>query len=102
MAWMRFTLVKPVPGASEEVVQLLNQLEDATAVLPGFLMGGVFSDVEASDRLGRFALWTSREDADKASVTDRVMHLRSELHQRIMPGHEESLFEITGISHKVP
>ena len=36
MAWMRFTLVTPVPGGHDDVVNLLNQLEDATADLPGF------------------------------------------------------------------
>ena len=102
MPWMRFTLVTPVPGSAAEVLDLLNQLEDATADLPGFLMGGVFTDSEVSDRLGRFAVWGSREDADKASTTSRIMHLRSELHQRIMAGHDESLFEVSGSSHKLP
>ena len=82
--------------------RLLNELESATSALPGFLMGGVFSDSEASDRLGRFALWSSREDADRASAVDRIMALRSELHRRIQAGHVESLFEVSGVSHRLP
>ena len=102
MSWMRLTVVTPVPGETDEVLRLLNELESATSALSGFLMGGVFSDSEASDRLGRFALWSSREDADRASAVDRIMALRSELHRRIQAGHVESLFEVSGVSHRLP
>ena len=102
MSWMRLTVVTPVRGDASEVSRLLNELEGATAGLPGFLMGGVFTDSEASDRVGRFALWSTRDDADKASSGDRVMALRSELHRRIEAGHLESLFEVSGTSHGLP
>src|SRR5688572_3879311 len=102
MAWMRFTLVTPAEGAHDEVLDLLNDLEGATAGLPGFLQGGVFVDSEASNRVGRFALWATREDADKASVTDRVMSIRSRLHLIIEPGHLESLFEMRGANNNMP
>ena len=102
MPWMRLTVVTPVGGERERVLRLLNQLEEATAVLPGFLMGGVFTDSEVTDRAGRFALWGNREDADKASATDRVMALRSELHGCIEAGHLESLFEVSGTRHNLP
>jgi hypothetical protein len=102
MSWMRLTVVTPVQGEADPVLRLLNELEEATAGLPGFIMGGVFTDSEASERVGRFALWGSREDADKASSVDRVMALRSELHRRIEAGHLESLFEISGSSHSLP
>jgi len=102
MPWMRLTVVTPVPGATDEVQRLLNELEDATAELPGFVMGGVFTDIEGSGQLGRFALWASREDADKASSTARVMSLRSDIHRQIEAGHLESLCEVSGSSHNLP
>ncbi len=101
MAWVRLTVVTPRQGAAEDVRRLLNELEEATAELPGFLMGGVFADAEG-DRLGRFALWASKEDADKASATDRVMVLRADIHLRIEEGHLESLFQVSGASHGLP
>lgn len=82
--------------------RLLNELEDATTELPGFVMGGVFTDKEGSGGLGRFALWASREDADKASSTGQVMALRSEIHRRIGAGHLESLCEASGRTHGLP
>ena len=102
MPWLRLTVVTPVAGESAEVQRLLNDIEAATAGLPGFVMGGVFTDSEVSDRMGRFALWATREDADKASSVDRVMSLRSELHLLIQAGHLESLFDVSGSSHGMP
>ena len=99
MACMRLTLATPIPGAREEVLSILNDLENTVSQGKGFIMGGVFT---ADGEVGRFSLWETREDADSASSSEHVIALRSHLHNLVEAGHIEQLSEISGANHNIP
>ena len=99
MAWMRLTLTTPIPGAREEVLSILNNLENAVYQGKGFIMGGVFT---SDGEVGRFSLWETQEEADSASSSEHVIALRSHLHNLIEAGHVEQLSEISGANHNIP
>ena len=102
MTWLRLTLVTPLPGQVAEVRRQLDDLENALAKEQGYLLGGVFTSVEASQETGRFSLWRSEEEADRAATLPQVLAIRSQIHALIHPGHIERLDEVTGANHNLP
>ena len=77
MACLRLTLLRPRAGASEEVQRLLESLDEALAGSEGLVLSFV-TQVE-TDRLGRVALWHSKEDANKEATREQILSLRSRL-----------------------
>ena len=102
MAWLRLTLLTPLPGQAEEARRNLDDLENTLAKEEGYLMGGVFFSADAGPDLGRFSLWRTREEADRAATLPHVLALRSQIHTLIQPGHVEQLHEVSGAHHNIP
>lgn len=95
MAWLRLSLVNPFPASRQEVLRLLNDLENHLTGEAGFVTGGVFVSEDPAGQLGRFTIWESRDDGDRASANQHVMSVESQIHTMIEPGHLENFFEIT-------
>ena len=70
-------MLRPRAGASEEVQRLLESLDEALAGSEGLVLSFV-TQVE-TDRLGRVALWHSKEDANKEATREQILSLRSRL-----------------------
>jgi len=102
MAWLRLTLLTPLPGQAEETRRCLDELENYVAKEEGYLMGGAFFSAEAGPTLGRFSLWRTSEEADRAATLPHVLSLRSQIHALIQPGHIEQLHEVSGARHNIP
>ena len=102
MVWLRLTLFTPLPGQAAEVRRHLDDLEDTLSTEQGYLLGGVFASAEASQEMGRFSLWRSQEEADRAANLPHVLAVRSQIHNLIHPGHTERLAEVSGVRHNLP
>lgn len=100
MAWLRLSLGTPLPGSREEVLRLYSELEDTLATDRGFILGGVIATDDGE--VGRFALWDTRENADRASGAEHVIAVRSQIHNLVEPGHIEHLFQIMESAHNIP
>ena len=77
MACLRLTLLRPRPGAIAETQRLLEDLDQALSAADGLLLSFV-TQVE-TDRLGRVALWHTKEDANRAATREHTLSLRSRL-----------------------
>jgi hypothetical protein len=71
------TLLKPRPGATADVQELLEELDASLAGSEGLLLSFV-TQVEAN-RLGRVAFWSSKDEANREATRDHVLSLRSRL-----------------------
>ena len=98
MAVIRISIMRPVPGRRQEVERLLEELEAWVSQQKGYLFGIHLSSFDLTGELGRVAVYASREDANRIAVMDHTVALRSQVHDAIMPGHMESLFEVTAAS----
>lgn len=78
MACLRMTLLRPRPGATADVQELLEELDASLAGSEGLLLSFV-TQVEAN-RLGRIAFWHSKDEANREAMRDHVLSLRSRLH----------------------
>src|SRR5437762_299579 len=78
LAWMRLTLVKPLPGNEPEALRLLKELDESIGPAPGLLFSIVLS--RSAPRAGRISLWRSKGEADREVMSDRTLALRSRLH----------------------
>ena len=78
MACLRLTLLRPRPGSIEEVQRLLETLDGALAGSEGLVLS--FVTRVQSDRLGRVALWHSKEAANHEATREHILSLRSRLH----------------------
>ena len=77
MACLRMTLLRPRPGATQDVQALLEELDASLAGSEGLLLSFV-TQVEAN-RLGRVAFWRSKDEANREATRDHVLSLRSRL-----------------------
>ena len=78
MACLRLTLLRPRPGASGETAQLLEKLDETLSGAEGLVMS--FITRLETDRLGRIALWHTKEAANREATRERVLSLRARLH----------------------
>jgi hypothetical protein len=78
LAWMRLTLVKPLPGNEPEALRVLKELDESIGPAPGLLFSIVLS--RSAPRAGRISLWRSKGDAERETTSDRALALRSRLH----------------------
>lgn len=98
MAVIRISIMRPVPGRRQEVERLLEELEAWLSQQKGYLFGVHLSSFDVTGELGRVAVYASREEANRIAVMDHTMALRSQIHDAIMPGHSETLFEVVSAS----
>lgn len=98
MAVIRVSIMRPVPGRRQEVERLLEELEAWVSQQKGYLFGVHLTSFDLTGELGRVAVYATREDANRIAVMDHTVAIRSQIHEAIMPGHMESLFEVTSAS----
>lgn len=91
MACLRLTLIEPAPGNGLEAQEALEALDATLAGTPGLILSFV-TEVE-NDRLGRIALWQTKEDANHVATRDDILALRSLL-RRLSLNTEETLMEL--------
>ena len=91
MACLRLTLVEPRPGNLDETQQVLVMLDEKLASTPGLIFSFV-TEVEA-DKLGRIALWHSKDEANHVAMREDVLALRARLRSLTL-NTEETLMEL--------
>jgi hypothetical protein len=91
MACLRLTLIEPKPGNREEMQTVLTLLDAKLAKTPGLIFS--FVTRLETDRLGRVALWQSKDDANRVALRDDVLALRARLRSLAL-GTEETLMEL--------
>ena len=84
-------MLRPRPGATDEVQRLLDDLDESLSGAHGLVLSFVMQ-VEP-DRLGRVALWHSREDADREATREHTLSVRSRLRHLSMDT-QEMLMEV--------
>ncbi|MFQ5861219.1 MAG: hypothetical protein ACE5IG_06695 [Dehalococcoidia bacterium] len=98
----RLALVRPLPGREQEVNRLQDQLIEAFAQQPGYILGFRFSIRERPRETGRLGIWESLDAADEAALVDHVMSLRSQLNLAISGRHEELIWDLQGSPWNLP
>jgi hypothetical protein len=91
MACLRLTLLRPRPGASEETQRLLEALDDTLCESEGLVLS--FVTQVQTDRLGRVALWHSKDDANREATREHILSLRSRL-RHLSLDTQEVLMEV--------
>jgi hypothetical protein len=91
MACLRLTLIEPRPGYRQEAQEVLSLLDEKLARTPGLIFSFV-TEIEA-DRLGRVALWHSKEAANHVALRDDILALRSRLLSLVLTT-EETLMDL--------
>ena len=91
MACLRLTLLEPRAGNMEEMQTVLTALDEKLAREPGLIFSFV-TEVEA-DKLGRIALWQSKEDANHVAMREDILALRARLRSLALDT-EETLMEV--------
>jgi hypothetical protein len=91
MACLRLTLLRPRPGAIEETQRLLEALDDALCDSKGLVLS--FVTQVQTDRLGRVALWHSKDDANREATREHILSLRSRL-RHLALDTQEVLMEV--------
>jgi hypothetical protein len=92
VAILRLTFLEPRRGSEDEVERLLKELDATLANAPGLLMS--FLLCQEPRRLGRIALWQSKDGANREAANSHVLSLRSRL-RHLSVDTEERLLEIT-------
>ena len=92
MACLRLTLIEPRPGADQEMQSLLATLDARLAQTPGLIFSFV-TRIEV-DRVGRIALWQSKEAANQVAMRDDVLALRARI-RALARDTEEALMELS-------
>jgi hypothetical protein len=91
MAYLRFTLLRPRPGAEEELQEVLEQLDASLADAPGLLFSFILS--QARGRIGRVSLWLSKDEANREAASPHILSLRSRL-RYLSLDTEETLLQV--------
>jgi hypothetical protein len=91
MACLRLTLIEPKPGDRQEAQHVLSMLDEKLAKTPGLIFSFV-TEVE-TERLGRIALWHSKEEANHVALRDDILALRSRLRSLVL-STEETLMDL--------
>jgi hypothetical protein len=91
VACLRVTLLRPRYGAQEEAQRLLEQLDEVLSSSEGLVLS--FVTQIAADRLGRIALWRSKEAANHEATRESILALRSRLHY-VSVDTQEVLMEV--------
>jgi hypothetical protein len=92
MAYLRLTLIEPREGYRQETQAILTMLDEKLATMPGLIFSFV-TETEA-DRLGRVALWRTKEEANHVAMRDDIMALRARL-LTLAHDTEETLMELS-------
>ena len=91
MACLRLTLLQPRPGALEETQRLLEALDDALCDSEGLVLS--FVTQVQTNRLGRVALWHTKDDANREATREQILSLRSRL-RNLSVDTQEVLMEV--------
>jgi len=91
MACLRLTLIEPKHGCREEAQYVLSRLDEKLAKTPGLIFSFV-TEIEA-DRLGRIALWHSKDEANRVALRDDILALRARLRSLVLTT-EETLMDL--------
>lgn len=91
MACLRLTLIEPKQGNREEIQTVLTLLDAKLAKTPGLIFSFV-TEIEA-DRLGRIALWRSKDEANRVAMREDILALRARLRSLAL-NTNESLLEL--------
>jgi hypothetical protein len=92
MACLRLTMIEPREGYREETQAALTMLDEKLATAPGLIFSFV-TEIE-TDKLGRIALWRSKEEANHTAMREDIMALRAQL-RRLAPDTEETLMDLS-------
>jgi hypothetical protein len=99
MSEVRMTIIKPRQGSSDEALEVLSKIDGLFAGEAGLLLSFVFGPSALEDGLvGRVSVWDSRDAANKAASSGRVLALRARL-QKLT---DENLIETLSELHQSP
>lgn len=82
MAYVRLTVLRPLPGRGNEALSLLRQIDGMFSRAPGLVGSLLFRRRPAAgceNYIGRLSVWETEADANRAALDDRTLALRSRL-----------------------
>ena len=96
MPSVRITVMRPLPGYREELLDTLGELDDALAGKPGLLQSTIISDSGVSDvgLVGRVSVWTSGERANEEAQDPKVLAIRARLMSLAAERPVDTLFDV--------
>jgi hypothetical protein len=83
--------MEPKPGRQLEAQVVLRMLDEKLATTPGLIFS--FVTAAGADRLGRIALWHSKEEANQVAMRDDILALRARL-RSVALSTEETLMQL--------
>jgi heme-degrading monooxygenase HmoA len=90
MAYVRLSIMKPLPGSESELHAAQKDLLKFFAQQPGFVDGYILRAQDGSGEVGRVGIWESESHADHAANSDHVLAVRSELMRLVREDNERS------------
>ena len=91
MPSVRITVMRPLPGYRDELLDTFSELDDALAGRPGLLQSTVISD---ANYIGRVSTWTSDDRANEEARDPKVLALRARLGALAAERPVDTLFEV--------
>lgn len=79
MYYLRLSLARPMEGRGEEARRLEEELLSYLSAQEGFVSGYRLTARNGGREVGRISIWETKEAAERAATTQRVMALRSKL-----------------------
>lgn len=92
MPYVRLSIVKPRPGQSARIQELMEKLNEYSLSQPGCEASMVLKPHDNSGEIARISIYDNELSAEHIANSDHVMALRSELHLAAEPGHVERAF----------
>lgn len=92
MPYVRLSIVKPRPGQSAHVQDLMQKLNEFSLTHSGCESSMVLKPHDNSGEIARITIYDNEITAEQIANTDHVLALRSELHLASEPGHVERAF----------
>lgn len=90
MAYVRLSIMKPLPGSESELQAAHKDLLKFFSQQPGFVDGYILRAQDGSGEVGRVGIWESESHADQAANSDHVLSVRSELMRLVSEDNERS------------
>jgi quinol monooxygenase YgiN len=92
MAYVRISLMKPLPSQDEDVRRLNSEIVEYSKAQPGYVTGYSLHSQDESKEFCRITVWETVGDADRAANSSHMMSLRAELHLKVQEGHADRSF----------
>lgn len=92
MPYVRLSIVKPRPGQSAHIQEIMEKLNTYSRSQPGCTLSLLLKPHDNSGEIARMSIYDTEASAEHVANSDHFLALRSEMHLASEPGHVERAF----------